>query len=222
MGGVVNSPGVPQNQNPPTTQPRRKLKWVVLVIAGILISTWVWLRISYPHGISHCCPDVLVASLGSHATNHGGWFPHGEQSPEASLAIVCRTDTNLLDVVRGKNIPLKLAQQVWSSTGALGPETCGWNYVEGLRSDDGKEVAMAWDKVFGLGHNGQRIRGLAHEVIMADGSLKGVAMKEWPKFAMEQREKLAALIALRGTNAPPIRWSDEDSLGTNWFPVPKQ
>jgi hypothetical protein len=39
---------------------------------------------------------------------------------------------------------------------------------------------------------------------------------------MEQREMLAKLIVSRPTNSPPIRWSDEESLGTNWFPAPKQ
>ena len=94
--------------------------------------------------------------------------------------------------------------------------------MEGLRSDDDREIAIAWDKVFGLGHNGQRIRGLAHEVILVDRSTKGISVKEWPKFAMEQREKLAKVIASRTNGAPPVRWSDEDTLGTNWFPLPKR
>ncbi len=219
MGGVVSSAAGP---DPSVAKPRRKLKWAVIIVASIVCSTWVWLRLTYPYGPSHCCSDVLSTSLGSHATNHGGWFPHGGKTPEASLAILCAADTNLLDVVRGKNIPLKLACKNWSADGSLGPESCGWNYVEGLRADDVPGIAMAWDKIFGLGHNGQRIRGLAHEVIMIDGSKKGIALKEWPKFAMEQREKLAKVIASRPTNSPAIRWSDEDTLGTNWFPARKE
>jgi len=185
------------------------------------VTSWIWFRITYPFGTSHCCSDVLSSSLVGYATNHGGWFPYGRSTLEASLSLLCDADTNLLDIVRGKNIPLKMARESWSRQRSLDPESCGWHYVEGLQTNDDPQIALAWDKVFGLGHNGQRIRGLAHEVILVDGSRKGIAMKEWPKFAQEQREKLAKVIASRPTNSPPIRWSDEETLGTNWFPVPK-
>jgi hypothetical protein len=94
--------------------------------------------------------------------------------------------------------------------------------VEGLRDDDDLSIAIVWDKVFGVDHFGQRRRGFAHEVVYLDGSSGAISTAKWPQFAMEQREKLAKLIAERGTNGPPIRWSDEETLGTNWFPVPKQ
>ena len=123
----------------------------------------------------------------------------------------------MLAWVCGKNIPASKAREVWKQKGELTPESCGWHYVEGLRTNDDPQIAIAWDKIFGLGHNGQRIRGLAHEVILVNGERKGIAMKEWPKFALEQRERLAKVIASRPTNAPSIRWSDVETLGTNRF-----
>jgi hypothetical protein len=72
-----------------------------------------------------------------------------------------------------------------------------------------------------VGHDGRRIRGFGREVVFSDGFDGVIMLQDWPRFAMEQREKIAALIKSRGTNAPPIRWSDEETLGTNRFPVPK-
>jgi hypothetical protein len=93
--------------------------------------------------------------------------------------------------------------------------------VEGLAATNDPTIAIIWDKSWGLGHNGQRIRKFGREVIYVNGSTAAKLTQDWPKFAMEQRAKLAKLIAERGTNGPPIRWSDEESLGTNWFPRPK-
>jgi hypothetical protein len=93
--------------------------------------------------------------------------------------------------------------------------------VEGLAATNDPAIAIAWDKSWGLGHNGQRIRKFGREVIFADGSTLPKLIKDWPQFATEQLEKIAGAIAERGTNGPLIRWSDEETLGTNWFPKPK-
>jgi hypothetical protein len=101
------------------------------------------------------------------------------------------------------------------AAGGLDPASCGWHYVEGLRDDDDPELAVAWDKVEGLDHNGQRRPGLAHEVVFVDGSVRLVTVRDWPNFAAEQRERLARTKATRSAGAPRIRWSDEATLGPN-------
>ena len=44
----------------------------------------------YPFGWSHCCDRQLMMALLQYADRHGGWFPKGEASPEASLALLER------------------------------------------------------------------------------------------------------------------------------------
>ena len=153
--------------------------------------------------------------------DHYGWFPHGLESPEASFSILESNNPPMLAWIRGKNIPLAVAKAAWERDGHLGPDSCGWHYIEGLREDDDPTIAVVWDKPWGLGHNGQRIRGLGRSIVLLDCVKSGIMLKDWPKFAMEQREKIAKVIASRTNDDPPIRWSDEETLGTNWFPVPK-
>ncbi len=206
------------SETKPST-PRKRRWWIApAVIAGILLTTFIWFKITYPYGVTHCCSDGIAIQLHEHAEKDSfGSFPFGATTPEGSFSLLAKDNDSMLAWVCGKNIPASKAREVWKQKGELTPESCGWHYVEGLRTNDDPQIAIAWDKIFGLGHNGQRIRGLAHEVILVNGERKGIAMKEWPKFALEQRERLAKVIASRPTNAPSIRWSDVETLGTNRF-----
>lgn len=56
-----------------------------------------------------------------------------------------------------------------------------------------------------------------HEAMFLDGCTSFITKSEWPQFVKEQKEKLERAIASQGTNDPPIRWSDEATLGPNRF-----
>lgn len=217
MGGGVS---VDETTRPQTPWSRRKKLVVGLAVAAMIVGgTLIWFRMTYPYGVHHICSKIIGLGFRQYAGSHGGWLPYGESSPESSLSLLCVEDTNVLANVGGKHVPPAVVRSAWEETGRLGPESCGWHYVEGLRQDDDPMIAAAWDKVVGIDHFGQRRRGFAREVVYLDGSAAGISMKNWPQFALEQREKLALLIVSRPTNAPPIRWSDEETLGTNRFPL---
>src|SRR5262249_49896873 len=114
-------------------------------------------------------------------------FPAGGRTPEASLGLLYprHADANLL---RGKTVPLAVAQAALEG-GGLGPDTCGWHYVEGLRTEDDPGLALVWDKA-GLGHNGQRLSG-GHWVIFVDGSIEYIPGSRWEAFLQEQKGLLA-------------------------------
>ncbi len=150
-----------------------------------------------------------------YAQDHGSWLPHGEVTPEASLSLLYQYDPSTLSYFGGKNISRGTVEAALKRDGKLSPETCGWHYVEGLREGDDPEIAVAWDKVIGLGHNGQRLRGMMHEVILLGAWHQYVSKQEWPEFIANQKRLLEQTIASRDSNAPPIRWSDEESLGPN-------
>jgi len=117
-------------------------------------------------------------------------------------------------------VSLATAEAAWQRQGQLDTDSCGWHYVEGLSATNDPTLAIAWDKSWGLGHNGQRIRKFGREVIYVNGSTVAKLVQDWPKFAVEQQEKLAKAIAARTNGGPPIRWSDEETLGTNRFAAP--
>lgn len=192
-----------------------KILVLIFVVAGIaLVASCIWYHSNYPYGYSHCCSAGIGLDLRQYAEDHDGWLPHGKSTPEASLSLLCE-DTNTIGWICGKNISRAIAEAALIKDGVLGPKSCGWHYVEGLREGDDPQIAVLWDKVRGLGHNGERRRGMAHEVSLLDGSHQGISESEWPKFIADQKARLAGVIASRQSNSPPIRWSDEESLGPN-------
>ena len=117
--------------------------------------------------------------------------------------------------MRGKTIQQDVVDEAFAHNGRLSQESCGWHYVEGLRRDDDSELALVRDKVSGLNHNGRLSPGLEHEAIMVGGSVALIMTSKWMSFVEDQKRRLAATAAARPTNSPPIRWSDEATLGPN-------
>src|SRR5216683_121100 len=136
------------------TTKRCRVALLFLAVLGVLISGgWLYHRWKYPYGWSHSCDKGLMFSLHQYAEDHGGAYPAGEATPEASLSLLYPkyADASLL---QGKTVPLELVEAILERGDHLGPDTCGWHYVEGLRLDDNRRLALCWDKV-GLGHNGE-------------------------------------------------------------------
>jgi hypothetical protein len=152
-----------------------------------------------------------------YASEQDGWLPYGKATPEESILA---TNSLAEYLLCGKNIPHEKTQEALAKN-QFGPEVCGWHYVEGLRESDPPQIAVVWDKVVGLNHNGMRHSGWMHEVVNLDGSTTFILKTNWFAFVATQKELLAKVIAGRETNAPPIRWSDEETLGPNRFPAPK-
>ncbi|HMJ88846.1 MAG TPA: hypothetical protein VK530_03470 [Candidatus Acidoferrum sp.] len=205
-------------------KPRKRRSWLrvvtillgsigVLILAGGLYWNWKF------H--SHSCAKGLGLSLRMYANDHGGWLPHGAHSPEASMSLIYSNDPLSLQWwAPGKHLPKSVVNDALAKDGILSPASCGWHYVEGLREEDPPQLAIAWDKVIGLGHNGNRISGLQHEVVMLDGSSRLILRSEWSRFVVQQKAMLWETISKRTSNDPPIRWSDEDTFGPNKFPPP--
>ena len=141
-------------------------------------------------------------------------MPCGKQTPEASLGLLA-DEPGMDYVLTGKCLSLEVVKAALAKNGELGPASCGWHYVEGLREDDDPEIAIVWDKATGLGHNGDRVAGLEHEVVFLDGSHRYVYKAEWPEHIEGQKRLLRETAAKRSKDDPPIRWSDVASLGLN-------
>jgi hypothetical protein len=136
----------------------KRLLCLVLAGAGLSILGWLlyrqWL---YPYGWSHSRDKQLSLALYGHAEEHGGAFPAGEATPEASLSLLYPTHTNDY-VLQGKTVPLETVKSILERGQRLDPNSCGWHYVEGLRLNDDPRLELFWNKA-GLGHNGERNSG---------------------------------------------------------------
>lgn len=145
--------------------------------------------------MSHCCILIVGGALKSYAGDHGGQFPAGKPTPEASLSLLYQGGYADASLLRGKTVPEKTVATVLKSGALLGPDSCGWHYVEGLTTNDDGRIAILWDKV-GLGHNGQRLKQGGHEVVFVDGDRQFVPGKDWDTFLKGQEDLLAARVAV--------------------------
>ena len=107
---------------------------LVLVSAGFIFDSAVvaYFRWQYPYGWSHCCLLGLRGSLEEYAKRHDGHFPAGAGCPEASLSLLYREGLTDANTLRGKTVPEKVVKDILERGELLGPDTCGWHYVEGL------------------------------------------------------------------------------------------
>jgi hypothetical protein len=181
---------------------KRVWTFVIAVVVILFAVGYAWWRYVFPYGLTHCCDRVLYyCALQHYAATHGGAFPAGEATPEASLSLLYREESmghKLADerLLCGKTVPEEVVKRILERGELLTPETCGWHYVEGLRLDDDFRLALLWDKV-GLGHNGQRLADGGHYVTFIDGLNKYIPESEWAEFMEKQRQ----LLADRGTTA---------------------
>jgi hypothetical protein len=151
----------------------------------------------FPYGYNFSPrPDQeLWSALLEYALDHGGNFPAGEATPEASLSLLYPkyADANLL---RGQSVPLAVVQAILDQGERLGPDTCGWHYVEGLRWDDDPRLALFWDKA-GLDYSGRRRPYGGHWVVFVTGVPESINGARWETFLEEQKELLAKLLSLK-------------------------
>jgi hypothetical protein len=176
----------------PTLSKKSKVLIVTaIMLVAVLAALVVGYRVRYPYGASHCCILQMSGALRTYADDHNGQFPAGKATPEASLSLLYQGDYANAYLLRGKTVPEKTVEQILKGGGLLGPESCGWHYVEGLTVKDDARIAILWDKV-GLGHNGQRLKQGGHEVIFVDGDRQFVAGKDWDTFLKGQQDLLAA------------------------------
>jgi hypothetical protein len=162
---------------------------VAIIFAGSAhVLYWhVW-RSWYPFGMQHRCDKQLAMALEMYAERHGGAFPSGQATPEASLSLIGVDYDYLLP---RREIPVEVVHQMLERGQLLGPETCGWNYVEGLRRDSDRGLALFWDKE-GLDEMGGRLSDGGHIVTFVTGFDKYVPASQWDSFLAEQQELLAA------------------------------
>jgi hypothetical protein len=167
----------------------------MLLAAVAYYQWWAWHE-KYPFGREHCCDKQLLVSLWNYADEHGGKFPSGGATPEASLSLLYPKflDANVL---RGKGYSEEAAAKLLHAGKPLTPEACGWHYVEGLSmleegTWNGSRIAIFWDKI-GLGHNSERLPPGAHTVNFIHGSGHVILGEDWDRFVAEQEKAVAAI-----------------------------
>ena len=160
---------------------------VILVVGSLFGVPYGFYRYQFPFGMYHRCDKQLSGALWEYAQTHGGKFPAGEATPEASLSLLGEGHGYLL-VPRDKSETV--VEQMLARGELLGPDTCGWNYTEGLCVDSNSGLALFWDKE-GLNEMGGRLGGGGHLVTTVGRGIEYIPASRWDSFLEEQRRLLA-------------------------------
>ena len=173
---------------------KKRLAVCALAVVALATAGFAYHHYRYPYGWSHCCDKQLMLALLAYADLHGGWFPKGQATPEASLSLLHRENPEAVtaNLLRGKTVPEAAARARLEAGELLTPETCGWHYVAGLRMDDDSGLALFWDKA-GLGHNGERLPADGHHVCFIRGTIEYITGDRWEEFLAEQERLRAAI-----------------------------
>jgi hypothetical protein len=172
--------------------PKKRWPIVLLLLTALPVGGFLYHQWKFPYGWSHSCDKCLMFALHQYADEHGGAYPAGEATPEASLSLLYPKYGVDAEILRGKTVPREVVQAILDRGDRLGPDTCGWHYVEGLRLDEDPRVALCWDKV-GLGHNGERLSAGGHMVLFVKHGYEYVSGSKWQEFVDEQEKLLAEL-----------------------------
>lgn len=156
-----------------------------------LLGAAAFYRWYYPYGHNHCCDKSIALNLMAYAEEHGGFFPDGAETPEASFSLLYPRYENAYNL-RGKRIPLEVAEPILERGAPLTADTCDWGYVSGLKSSDNHEIMICWDKS-GLGHSGERQSGGGHSIILIGGMTDYIPGPDWVLFLEKQKRLLDQL-----------------------------
>ena len=170
----------------------------VLALAGGAIR-WHYAH-RFPYGCRHLCIKGIGLSLKLYAGDHGGRFPSGLETPEASLGLLYPKYMPHADSLGGKTVRSGVAESLLASGGHLTPVACAWHYVEGLTDDDRPDIALLWDKEPGYGHNCEVMPDRkGREVLFVDGHAEWITGDQWHELMRRQAE----LMAERAENGVP-------------------
>lgn len=169
---------------------------VVLLTGTLFVAARAYYEHQYPYGTYHRCDKQLWLALSEYVEAHGGKFPSGEATPEASLSLLGRQYAYLLP---HRSVRTEVVEQMLDQGKLLTPETCGWNYVEGLHRDSNPKLALFWDKE-GLSEIGGRLPAGGHWVTFTDGAQEYVPESQWDGFLEEQCRLLAEEKKARSQN----------------------
>lgn len=170
------------------------LNRVVLTFFALVVLLFIaayFFRPTYPYGWQHRCILQLDLELQGYAKRHGGRFPDGQATPEASLSLLHKEEDNDPGMLTGMTVPEEKVIAILNSGKLLGPDTCGWHYIPGLTLADDPNLAIAWCKE-PLGHNAQLTDDGGREVIFVGSHRDYISGKDWNAFLADQKRRLAA------------------------------
>jgi hypothetical protein len=173
----------------------KKLKPWQSVLAGLVFMAcayvgflmFIW---KYFPGHQHCIKGSgLVLQI--YATDHDGKYPTHTNGFGDALALIVAEDPTSVRLFVGVDDDGEWLRNAATNHTDVPEDRCTRIYVQGL--DDSKfELAVLFDRYAARGgdHGRSPWGEYLREVLMADGSMRTIAVDRWPAFASNQVELL--------------------------------
>ena len=133
---------------------RNRLVLAGLVFVVLPLLCYGWWRHRYPYGWSHCCDKNLMLSLRQYAEDHGGAFPAGGDTPEASLSLLYPDYVNA-NLLRGNPVIVRIHLPGGTTHFVV---VCGKQGFDYLIRDPGAGAAKGLYPLRELGSNIEALR----------------------------------------------------------------
>jgi hypothetical protein len=172
---------------------KKKLVIALIVVVFMVGSLYGFYCFYFPFGKDHRCDAQLWFVLREYAEKNGGVFPAGQATPEASLSLIHSLDPSGGEnayLLHRRGVPCERVRLILERGELLGPDTCGWNYVEGLRLNSNPELALFWDKE-GLNEIGGRLSEGGHIVSFVGSPCQYIPASRWDSFLEGQKKMFA-------------------------------
>lgn len=170
---------------------------VGLVLLSILVAYCIGYNMAFPHGSRTAYLPIVVDALRAYADAHDGQFPNVEGDPYASLGALYPRYIGA-NYLAGLSGPRKQTVKALEEGKQLSETLCSWVYHPGLKVTDDPDIAIIWEREFGLAFNGKAIDGRA--VGYVGRPFEQISREDWEAFEEEQRKLRESIFAKRGEN----------------------
>lgn len=167
----------------------------LLVVAGVFYvrtHPLVFNESFFSH--AHCIPQA-GSGLRQYAGDHGGLFPTHTNGYGDALLLLLAGSYVPSYALTGPCYDRFIFDRALTNQTDVPESECGRVYVQGLAETNNPTIAILFDKVPTPGgdhcHLLRRLRAaLSRDVLLLDGSQRGILESEWPDFAKKQIELL--------------------------------
>jgi len=127
----------------------------------------------------------LWVGLHHYALDHAGWFPqNGTNSLEAIQKLF--PIYSPAQELAGLSGDIEAVTRTLQRGESLNSNVSSWVYVQGLREDDGLDLAILWERRGGIAPNGRTDPTGGHAVMFISGEIKQISGEKWSAFLKNQ------------------------------------
>ena len=181
-----------------------KFQRLTLLVSISFITISLWLAGCNSHKDRLVEMTNIWVAFHNYALDHGGWFPRNDTNYYAALQLLYPNYSpacELAGLSGDYEATITALKQGEPLTGNLS----SWVYPQGLREDDGLDLALLWERRAGVRPTGNEDPSGGHAVLFISGEIKQIPGPEWDGFLKKQEFLRKTAIEAHGAGVKPAQ-----------------